>query len=431
NREITGPRDPNPELASHSQKLIEQIGNLRGRPLFYPYVGTGAGNGPYVELEDGSVKIDLVNGIGINILGHSHPKLIEASVRGSLEDVVVQGNLQPNNQYREITDKLITLASKGTRLKHAWLSTCGTMANENALKMCRQKHSPARKIIAMKDAFAGRSTMMAEVTDNPDYKQGLPDYNEVLRVDFYDQKNPKSIEHSLSQLKKHIEENKGDIACFTFEPMQGEGGYRVAPREFFVPLLELCKANNILVWADEVQTFCRTGELLAIQTLNIGEYVDVVTVAKALKVGATIYTEEYNPKPGLIAGTFSGTSAALSAGTAVLRELSENKYFGPTGKIAEVHNYFVDGLNMLAETTCKGLISEVEGLGLMVAMTPLEGTKDNMMNTLKALFKNGLLTFGCGHGPYRIRFLIPAIMNQKDIQVALKIIEKSLVELKG
>jgi 4-aminobutyrate aminotransferase-like enzyme len=431
NREITGPKDPNPEFAEQSKKMIEEIGKERGRPLFYPYVGTGAGNGPYVELQDGSIKIDLVNGIGINILGHSHPKLIEASVRGSLEDVVVQGNLQPNTQYIDITNKLISLSSKGTRLKHAWLATCGTMANENALKICRQKNSPARKIIAMKNAFAGRSTLMAEVTDNPEYKQGLPEYNEVLRVDFYDKNDPKSIEKSTAQLKAHIENNKGDIACFTFEPMQGEGGYRVAPRDFFVPLLELCRQHKIPVWADEVQTFCRTGELLAVQKLEIGDYIDVVSVAKTLQVGATIYTEEFNPKPGLIAGTFSGTSAALAAGTAVLKELSDNNYFGKKGKVQEIHNYFVDGLNMLAETSCKGLVSEVEGMGLMIAFTPLKGTKENMMDSLKAFFKNGLVTFGCGHGPYRIRFLIPAIMTPKDTQVALKIIEKSLHEIKG
>ena len=75
--------------------------------------------------------------------------------------------MQPNNEYIKLTEKLVQIAGRKSRLKHAWFSTCGTMANENALKMARQKNSPAKYIFAMKNAFAGRSTMMAEVTDNP------------------------------------------------------------------------------------------------------------------------------------------------------------------------------------------------------------------------------------------------------------------------
>lgn len=75
---------------------------MRGRPLYHSYMGTGAGRGPYVELEDGSVKLDLINGIGIHIMGHSHPRVMKAAVRGSLSDVIMQGNLQPNNEYLKI-----------------------------------------------------------------------------------------------------------------------------------------------------------------------------------------------------------------------------------------------------------------------------------------------------------------------------------------
>ena len=221
-----------------------------------------------------------------------------------------------------------------------------------------------------------------------------------------------------------------DIAVFSFEPMQGEGGYRVAPREFYLPLLDFCREQGIAVWADEVQTFCRTGELLAIQTLDIGEKVDIVTVAKALQNGATLYTEEYNPQPGLIAGTFSGSSAALEAGIAVLEELSENQYFGSGGKISKIHQGFVEGLQALAEGSCKGLIHEPGGLGLMIAFTPHDGSREKMLASLKTFYKNGLIAFGCGRDPYRIRFLVPAIIQENQIQEALSIIEKSLLETK-
>jgi hypothetical protein len=241
-------RPPVEGLQDSAKKAFDEAGKYRGRPLFYPYLGTGAGHGPYVEIEDGSVKLDLINGIGVHIMGHSHPKVIEASLRGALCDVVMQGNLEPNYEYSMMGKKLVEHASKNSRLKYAWVSTCGTMANENALKMARQKHSPARMVVGMKNAFAGRSTMMAEVTDNPAYKQGLPDYNEVLRIPWYEANDPRSSEKTLNALKEHVAKHPKNISAFVFEPMLGEGGYRSAPREFFVPLLEFCKQNNIAIW---------------------------------------------------------------------------------------------------------------------------------------------------------------------------------------
>ena len=303
------------------------------------------------------------------------------------------------------------------------------MANENALKMTRQKNTPARKIITMKEAFAGRSTMMAEISDNPAHKIGLPSYNEVLRVDFFNKNNSHSTENSLSQLRKHIGENKGNIAAFVFEPVLGEGGYKVAPREFFIPLLEECKREGIAIWLDEIQTFCRTGQFFAYQTLNLGYYIDVVTIAKALQLGATLYTAQYNPGPGLIAGTFAGSTVQLHVGLKILEILDGQDYMGPSGKVQSIHQEIVLMLKDLSNTTCKGLISDVDGLGLMVAFTPLDGEKAQQGQLVKTLFKNGLITFGCGHGPYRIRFLIPSVMSSKDIAIAKQIIEKSLLEI--
>jgi 4-aminobutyrate aminotransferase-like enzyme len=429
NKKITGPKEADPELNSYNQNLIDETGKNRGRPLFYPYVGSGSGYGPYVELSDGSVKLDLINGIGIHLLGHSHPKVIAAAIRGSLSDILMQGNLQPNLEYHNLNKKLVEIAGRKSRLRHSWISTCGSIANENALKMARQKNSPAKKVIAMKAAFAGRTTMMAEITDNPSFKEGLPDYNEILRIAFYDKKDPQSSEKSLAQMREHIDKNKGDICAFMFEPMQGEGGYNVAPREFFIPLFELCRQNKIAIWADEVQTFCRTGQFFAFETLNFGEYIDLCTVAKTLQNAATLYTEEYNPKPNLIAGTFSGSTPTLTAGLEILKTLENEGFLGPEGKIQKIHKEFVAMLNRLNETTCKGLLNDAGGLGLMIAVTPLDGSKEKMNDLLKVLFKNGLMSFGCGRGPFRLRFLVPAVMSSHDIQVAGKIIEKSILEM--
>lgn len=427
NSQITGIRPAQDEYKEAGKKKIDLAGQFRGRPLHYQYMGTGSGRGVYVELEDGSVKLDLINGIGIHLMGHSHPRVMAAAVRGSLADILTQGNLQPNNEYRLFTEKLVGLASKSSRLKYAWIATCGTMANENALKLSRQKNSPARFVIGFKDAFAGRSTMMAEVTDNPAYKQGLPEYHEVLRIPFYDKRDPKSGEKALNAMKEHVAKHEGNISVFGFEPMLGEGGYQAAPREFFVPLLEFAKSKNIAVWADEVQTFTRTGEYFAFETLNLGQYIDLCTIAKTAQVGATLYTEEYNPKPGLIAGTFSGSTPSLMAGMEMLDMLGEG-YLGADGRINKIHRRFIDGLNHLNETSCKGIAQDAGGMGLMIAFTPHDGKKDAVNTFLNKLYANGVIAFPCGKDPVRARFLVPAIIQDEDIDIALKAIEKTLLE---
>ncbi|UOF00291.1 aminotransferase class III-fold pyridoxal phosphate-dependent enzyme [Bdellovibrio reynosensis] len=427
NSQISGVRAPLDEFKESGKQKIDLAGQFRGRPLHYAYMGTGAGRGPYVELEDGSIKLDLINGIGIHLMGHSNPRVMAAAVRGSLADILTQGNLQPNNEYRLFTEKLVGLASKKSRMKYAWIATCGTMANENALKLSRQKNSPARFVMGFKDAFAGRSTMMAEVTDNPAYKQGLPEYHEVLRVPFFDKRDPRSGEKALNVMKEHVAKHEGNISVFGFEPMLGEGGYQAAPREFFTPLLEFCKSKNIAIWADEVQTFTRTGEYFAYETLDLGQYIDICTIAKTAQIGATLYTEEYNPKPGLIAGTFSGATPSLCAGMEMLDMLSEG-FLGPQGRIAQIHKRFIDGFNRLNETTCKGICQDAGGMGLMIAFTPLDGKKESVNAFLNKLYHNGVIAFPCGKDPVRARFLVPAIIEDADIDIALKAIEKTLLE---
>lgn len=427
NSQIVGVKAPHPEHQASGKQQIDRAGQVRGRPLHYNYVGSGSGRGPYVELEDGSVKLDLINGIGIHLMGHAHPRVMAATVRGSLSDIVNQGNLQPNREYTVFLEKLTKLASRKSRLKYGWLATCGTMANENALKLTRQKLSPARMLMGFKNAFAGRSTIMAELTDNPAYKVGLPEYNEVLRIPFYDKKDPQSAEKSLRAMKEHVAKFEGNISAFSFEPMLGEGGYQAAPREFFIPMLDFCKEKKIAVWADEVQTFTRTGEIFAFETLDIGSYIDLCTIAKTAQVGATLYTEEFNPKPGLIAGTFSGSTPALAAGIEILDMLQEG-FLGKDGRIMEIHRKFISMLNDLNNSTCKNKLQDAGGMGLMIAVTPYDGKKEQVDALLKRMFDNGLIAFPCGKDPIRVRFLVPAIIEDKDIEVAKQIIEKSILE---
>ncbi|MBK9322137.1 MAG: aminotransferase class III-fold pyridoxal phosphate-dependent enzyme [Bdellovibrionaceae bacterium] len=427
NAQIKTVQGARPEFLEAGKNWIDKTGQFRGRPLHYPYVGTGSGRGPFVELQDGSIKLDLINGIGIHLMGHGNPRVMQAALRGALSDIVTQGNLQPNKEYTIFSEKIAKLAGKNSRLKYAWLSTCGTMANENALKISRQKNSPARMVISFKNAFAGRSTMMAEVTDNPAYKVGLPEYHEVLRVPFFDKNDPGSTEKALAAMKEIYAKHENNICAFGFEPMLGEGGYQAAPRDFFIPMLEFCKEKGIAVWADEVQTFTRTGELFAFETLGIGQYIDICTIAKTAQVGVTLYTEEYNPKPGLIAGTFSGSSVSLRAGSEILDMLQEG-YLGPKGRIMQIHKKFISMLNALNLGSCKGKVQDAGGMGLMIAFTPFDGKKEQVDALSKKLFSNGLICFTCGKDPVRIRFLVPATIQDQEIDLAIEIVEKTILE---
>ena len=119
----------------------------------------------------------------------------------------------------------------------------------------------------------------------------------------------------------------------------------------------------------------------------------------------------------------------MAAGLEALKMITEEGYLGPNGRIQKIHNEFVGMLNRLNETTCKGLLKDAGGMGLMIAVTPLDGGKESVTKLLYTLFKNGLIAFSCGRDPYRLRFLLPANIETQDIELAGKIIEKSILEL--
>ena len=195
----------------------------------------GNGKGVYVELLDGSVKMDLLGGVGVQILGHAHSELQRVVLKAGLSDVLMQGHLLLNKEYLDLSRKLVNLAQKNSNLKHVWLTTSGSRAGENALKMARQKNKAKRKILAFDRAFAGRTTLMSEITGNPKIKEDLPVYDEVLRIPFYDPQNPR---RSLEILKSHLKQDGDNIAVFVFEIVLGEGGYKSAPPEFFISCLK-------------------------------------------------------------------------------------------------------------------------------------------------------------------------------------------------
>ena len=420
---LTKPLPPSPDKKSLLEKHLKTIDELRGRPLLYPYISSGLGNGPLVQLIDDSVKLDFICGIGPHILGHSHPELIRASLKAALEDTPMQGHLLMGEIYTKLLEKLLFLAGRQSGLSQAWFCPSGSMANENALKAIRQKKKGARKILAFERAFAGRTSMMCEITANPKIKEGLPSYDEVLRIPFC----PETPELAEQVLKKHWEKEGKNLACFILEPMQGDGGCFRAHRDFFIPLLEFCKNKEIAIWFDEIQTFARSGEFFAFETLNLGQYVDVCTIGKALQMSASLWTKEYNPKPGLVSGTFASSTSSFYSALTMLNTLEP--YMGKEGKIQKIHSYWVSKLKQLEE---ESLLSQIEGWGLMLGATPLDGQPEQVSQLLQMLFQKGLLCFSCGQGKQkRLRFLLPAVLENTHMDQAIFILKESLLELKA
>ncbi len=429
--QLTGIRPPNPDLAEDFQKMLDEFGQIRGGNLYFPYLSSGIGNGPFVELADGSVKLDMITGIGVHGYGHSHPDLVSTGIDAAICDTVMQGNLQQNTPSFEIAKLLTTVACEsGAGLKHCFLSTSGAMANENSLKLAFQKHSPANRVIAFNHCFAGRTLVLSQVTDKPGNRVGLPDTVTVDYIPFLKEDDPVgSTEETVRCLRALIDRHPGKYACLWMELVQGEGGYYGGSHEFYKALCTVARENNIAVIADEVQSFCRTTRPYAFQHYGLDEMVDLVTIGKISQVCATLYTEAYKPKPGLMSQTFTGSTWAILAAKTIVQGLIDKGNFGENGRNAQLHDYFAAGLKAIGEKY-PGSVGGPHGVGGMVAFTPFDGTYEKAKDMVNRMFHSGLMSFFAGRDPSRIRFLMPlGCVEESHIDLALQVIETTVQEM--
>lgn len=407
-------------------KAIRDLERQRGRGLFYPMLAGGHGRGARVQLADGTTKLDFIGGIGVYAFGHGDADLQEHAVVAAASDVLFQGHLLPGPEYARLTRALLRHA--GPRLKHAWLALSGAVANENALKMILQKKSPADFVIAFEGAFHGRTLAMAEMTDRPAYRVGLPVSGKVLQIPFYDAALPDSTERSLAALDAHLRRHPGRIATLCFELVQGEGGFNTAPREFFVALMERCREAGVVVWVDEVQTFGRTGELFAFKTLGLEEYVDIATVAKVLQGSATLFTRALNPKPGLVSGTFAGNTVGMAVGARIIERMESEGYLGPDGRTSLLGRRIEKRFESL-EKRMPRAIGARSGIGAMQAFVPWNGLPEIVNAVLKACFDEGLILLSTGSLPMKIRLLPPVNTTDEELEAAFGVLEKALMRV--
>jgi 4-aminobutyrate aminotransferase-like enzyme len=404
-------------------KTLREFARLRGRPLAFPAIMGGAGRGARVRLADGRTILDFASGIGVYGFGHGDEDLLETAVAAAAADTVHQGHLLPGPEYLRLSKALLRHA--GERIRHAWLSISGAMANENALKIILQKHAPADRIVVFERGFAGRTLALSELSDKPGFREGLPLRGNVLHVPFYDPSDLDSAAHSLAALDAHLARYPGRVAGMLFEIVQGEGGFHTAPRGFFAALMERCRSAGIAVWVDEVQTFARTGELYAYRTLGLENYVDVVTAGKMLQGSAVLYTKAYNPKPGLIAGTYAGSTVGMAVGARIIERLEDEDYLGPQGRIAVLAGRAERRLDALRRRMPRA-VGPSSGIGAMQAFVPFDGSAEIVNTLLKAAFEEGLLAWSAGSSPSKIRLLLPVNTTDEELEAGFTMLEKAM-----
>jgi acetylornithine aminotransferase len=427
-KKITSVLPPIPELEKEYESMLAQGAEDKGGNFWYPYIGSGIGNGAYVELADGSVKLDLISGIGVHYLGHSNHAIILNSLNGAVVNTVHNGHLQQNEDSIKLMHSMLSLANMSNHYKkfaHCFMSTSGAMANENALKIAFQKKPGADRILCFEKCFAGRSLATACMTDKASNRVGLPT---ALNVDYV----PFAGYDCVSKLKEIIDRFPGKHAAMCLELVQGEGGYNTSEASRFLEIAKVLKENNIAFWVDEIQTFGRTLRPFAFQHYKLEDAVDIITVGKASQVCATIFTKDFKPKPGLLSQTFTSTSVAIKTSQYIMDYISRNhdKIFLMDGLIPTMRNNFENHFKNLHSQYGTNIIkSEVKGLGGMIAVTMFDGNLEKTVKFTKMLFKKGVISFVAGKGCRSVvRFLPPVNIKKEQIDEAMKIFEDTLKE---
>ncbi|MFZ9000130.1 MAG: aminotransferase class III-fold pyridoxal phosphate-dependent enzyme [Bacteriovoracaceae bacterium] len=427
--QVTGLKGPNPEKKHLVEEYLADYAKNKGRGFFFNYLSSGKGHGPFTEQIDESVKYDLIGGIGPNILGHSHPLYIKGTLEAATTDTIMCGNLLSYHEPAELTKTLLNSVSQ-SRLKHFWFAGSGSFANDNALKIIWQKTSPKNKIIAFEKAFAGRSIATQEITFNPAYRQGMPQHLNIEHVPHFNHfEKEKSLEETMKHLNNIWEKDKDNVCALMIELVQGEAGFNYGTKEYYQSIFKWAKEKGLYIIVDEVQTFARTRELFAFQMFELDEYVDVVTIGKALQACGTFYTEELNPKPGLIAGTFNGSLAALRVGNLIVNYLLNGHFYSESGRMKKIEESFISRLRYLSQNSCKGKIGYIGGIGTMISFEVGDASKATTDEFIKALYKNGIICFSAGKDPFRVRFLLPTCLTDDHIDEIFEVIETSILEV--
>ncbi len=386
---------------------------------------------------DGRRYIDFAGGIAVLNTGHRHRHVLEA-VRAQLDKVThTCFQITPYEPYVALCEKLNALAPGKGPNKTVLMST-GAEAIENAVKIARMATGrPA--VIAFSGGFHGRTMMALALTGKVDpYKAGFGPYPaEVYHAAFPNALHGISTDDSLRTIEMifKCDVEPGRVAAIVFEPVQGEGGFYIAPKDFVLRLRELCDRHGILLVADEIQSGAgRTGKMFAIE--HYGVAADLYTLAKSLGGGfplsAVVGRADVMDAcgPGGLGGTYAGNPVACAAALAVLEVFEQERIFERAERLGEKIGKTLDAL---ASRHLE--IVEVRRLGAMIAFELGEGgdpqrpaAELTKKLTVRAR-ELGLILLSCGIYGNVVRILVPITAEDAIVDEGLALLAKAASEL--
>lgn len=385
---------------------------------------------------DGKRYIDLAAGIAVNNTGHRHPKVLQAVAVQTERFTHTCFNVAPFEAYIRLAERLNALVPTGSD-NRTMLSTTGAEAVENAVKMARAA-TGRPGVIAFSGAFHGRTLLGMALTGKVQpYKKGFgPFPSDIYHAAFPNAYTGPSAEEAIASLERLFASDIDPerIAAFLIEPVQGEGGFNVVPRDFLVKLREIADRHGILLIVDEIQTgMARTGRMLAIE--HFGVRPDLVTMAKGLAGGfplsaitgrADVVNAAHS---GGLGGTFAGNPLAVAAANAVLDVLAEDRL---CERATVIGDRIVARLRTLSERQGNERVGDVRGLGAMVAFELVEDrvTKAAAPQLTSAIVaeaeRRGLIVLPCGTRANVVRLLPPLTISDETLSEALDILEAAI-----
>ncbi|WP_406684903.1 aminotransferase class III-fold pyridoxal phosphate-dependent enzyme [Seonamhaeicola sp. MEBiC1930] len=319
-------------------------------PLFdvYPLydVTPVSGKGIHVYDDQGTEYLDLYGGHAVISIGHAHPNYVKA-ITDQVNALGFYSNAIQNPLQKDLASKLEQLS--GCEDYQLFLVNSGAEANENALKLASFK-TGKKRVVSFKKGFHGRTSAAVAATDNPNIVAPINAQQEVTILELND----------VEAVKTELE--KGDVCAVIIEFIQGIGGLDEANGEFFEHVDALCKANNTMFIADEIQCgYARSGRFFAFQNYDVTP--DIISLAKGMgngfPIGGILVHPDIEAKYGMLGTTFGGNHLACAAGLAVLNTIESENLLD---NVKELGAYFVEKAKEIPQ------IKEVKGRGLMLGL---------------------------------------------------------------
>ena len=365
------------------------------------------GKGAIVYDANGKKYIDCMSGYGVSLVGHCHPKIVEAIKRQAETLITCHGSFY-NDKRAELLEKLVKITPK--ELDKVFLCNSGAESVECALKIA-VKYTGRSKIVSMVRGFHGKTLGALSATWNPKYKKSFASLI------------PKKFNFvPFGNLERAEETIDNETAAVIVEPVQGEGGIHVPPPDYLKGLREICDRHDAVLIFDEVQTgFGRTGRMWAFEHWKVSP--DVMCIAKAMgggfPIGATIAKAEVmnSLKVGEHSSTFGGNPLACAAASATIDVILEENL---PERARRLGGYFKGLLEeMVGEFR---ILREARGLGLMLGLESRIFIYEILMKALD----EGLLLLYSGRNV--IRFLPPLVIEKSHLEMAANILSRILAE---